>query len=368
MNTDRGGGSAARRWAIAVLVILLVWFLASITPSWYAIERPGPVIDALGTFIVDEEERPVLEIRGADTFPDSGELNILSVAIVGSPDRPASWIDVGGALFDPSRSVVPLAELYPENVTTEQRAEVSAAMMRSSQQQAIAAALGTIDMPYTSRLSITGVVEGGPSDGVLEAGDILRTVEGEPVTTFAELRAVLRAAPPEAALHMGVTRANSTAHVEITPERVSPEEAPLLGVTVATEYEFPIDVEVNLGRVGGPSAGMMLALSVYDLLTPGALTGGVRVSGTGTVDSTGAVGAIGGLEQKLWAAARDNAELLLLPLDNCADLPEQTPGNLMVAPVATLDEAIAAIETVAAGGVPPGAERCVTGEFVSGDG
>ena len=133
---------------------------------------------------------------------------------------------------------------------------------------------------------------------------------------------------------------------------------PLLGVLVTTEFEFPFDVELELDRIGGPSGGLILALAVYDELTPGGLTGGLSVSGTGTIDESGAVGPIGGLPQKLWGASIAGTDLMLMPLANCPDLPARLPADLAIAPVETLDEAIEAIETAVDGGSPEGIERC----------
>ena len=117
-------------------------------------------------------------------------------------------------------------------------------------------------------------------------------------------------------------------------------------------------MEIQLEDIGGPSAGMAFSLAMYDRLTPGEMLDGMTVSGTGTMADTGEVGPIGGLEQKMWAAARAESDLFLMPLGNCADVPERIPDGLRVAPVATLTEAIDAIETAASGDTPAGLERC----------
>jgi len=369
---DREPGRRGLRWSLAILAIALVWLLASVTPAPFAIERPGPVVDALGEVDpaggaeggeADDGGTAVLVIDGAETFETSGELNVLSVSIVGSPESPISWVQLLGALLDPTRTIVPIGQLYPEGVTTDDRVAAGAAMMQSSQHRAVAAALRELGEPVDTRLRIVSVVPDGPSDGALREGDVLLAVDGEPIATMEQLRGIL-AADPGAPLALLVSRDGTQLEVGVEPVAPDPGAAPLLGVTIATEYDFPFEVEVNLGDIGGPSAGAMLALAVYDRLTPGGMTGGLRISGTGTIDDEGRIGPVGGLQQKLWGASRAGTDLFLVPIGNCAELPERIPDGMAVAPVATLREAIDAVEAAAVGRTPPGPERCSGGEFV----
>ncbi len=92
-----------------------------------------------------------------------------------------------------------------------------------------------------------------------------------------------------------------------------------MGIEIGTGYDFPFDVRVRLDdEIGGPSAGLIFSLAVYDTLTPGSLTGGAHVAGTGTHrPETDASAPIGGIQQKIVAAADAGAELFLVPADNC---------------------------------------------------
>ena len=123
----------------------------------------------------------------------------------------------------------------------------------------------------------------------------------------------------------------------------------MLGVGVRMHYEFPIDVELQLDDVGGPSAGMMFALGIVDKLTPGAMTGGEIVAGTGTIDSVGSVGAIGGIRQKLWGARDAGADWFLAPESNCDEVTGHVPDEVTVFAVQTLDEARTIVEDLADG-------------------
>jgi PDZ domain-containing protein len=101
--------------------------------------------------------------------------------------------------------------------------------------------------------------------------------------------------------------------------------------------------------VGGPSAGTMFALGIIDKLTEGDLTGGRHFAGTGTIDSTGAVGRIGGIEQKLAGAREDGADFFLAPAENCGEVIGHVPDGLRVVSVSTLDEAVHAVEVLGSG-------------------
>lgn len=349
------------RWWSAVAALAIVVLLAAAIPSPYAIERPGPVVDAFGSIETEDGETPVISIEGTRTYPTSGEINVLSVSISGTPEKPANWLKLGLSLFNPSQTIVPLSMLFPEGVTSEERAALNEALMESSQTQATAAALGLLGEPISGELIIAAISEGGPADGVLRVDDRILTAGGASVSAIGDLRAVLAEAGDGGAVVLGIERDGKPLEVTVRPTISSTDATPLIGVSVITELEFPFDVEIQLDRIGGPSAGLTFALALYDMLTPSELTGGLSISTTGTIDDRGHVGAIGGIEQKLWGAAESDTDLFLFPMENCVDMPESIPGRIKVAPVETLEEAITAIETVANGGTPAGIERCTAG-------
>ncbi|MFV0435698.1 MAG: PDZ domain-containing protein [Leucobacter sp.] len=346
------------RVLVTIAVVAVVMLLAAVIPSPYSIERPGPVVNTLGEVAIEGETMPVIGITGAEVHPVTGELNLLTVSIVGSPDHPLGWLSLVPALLDSSQRIAPVSEFYPDGVSEQDRTEANTVLMDSSQMRAAAAAFRALDQPVSVELEVVGVSEGGPADGELRDGDLLVSAGDEPLTDFAELRAAISASGAGEPLRLGIERDGVAKRVSVTPE--IPEEGgePLLGVVVSSNYVLPAEVDINLSEIGGPSAGLVFSLAIYDKLTPEPLLNGLTVSGTGTIADTGEVGAIGGLAQKMWAAARADSDLFLMPLDNCADVPQQIPGDLTVAPVASLDEAITAVEAVSAGEQPEGLERC----------
>jgi PDZ domain-containing protein len=122
-----------------------------------------------------------------------------------------------------------------------------------------------------------------------------------------------------------------------------------LGVFVRSDFDFPVDVKIQIENIGGPSAGTMFALAIIDKLTAADELNGQSVAGTGTIDVDGTVGAISGIQQKMWGAVRDGATWFLAPNTNCGDVVGHIPPGLRVARVSTLAEARAAIEAIGAG-------------------
>ena len=206
-----------------------------------------------------------------------------------------------------------------------------------------------------SRSSTTVVVSGvspdGPSAGILQVDDVVRTVDGKAVKTPEELRDRVSAVKPGTVVILGITRKDVDSEVSVTTEP-SPADAKhaIIGITPRLGYTSDVTVKIQLDNVGGPSAGLMFALGIYDKLTPGALTGGLHVAGTGTMAADGTVGPIGGIQQKMIAARGDGATVFFVPKDNCTEAVPAAPGGLRLVRADTLREATDALGALAKAG------------------
>lgn len=355
---DSRARGRARGWWIVAAFVALALSLSAMIPSPYAVERPGPVVNAFGSIDTEEGEIPVISLSGVQTYPVTGELNILSVTISGSPDRPLSWLALARTWFDPTQSISPLADFYPEGVTAEERAAANEALMEQSEVQATAAALAHLGQKVDGTVRVASVAEGGPSAGLLQQGDAILTVGAKPIGGLGELQDALLAVGSGGEAQLGIERDGARLGVTVRPQAVGADPQPLLGVGVSTELDFPFEIDIRLDQIGGPSAGITFALALIDLLDAEPLFDGLTVSSTGTIDERGTIGAIGGLPQKIWGAARAGSELFLFPVSNCADLPESLPATMQVVPVATLEEAVAAIAAVRDGAEPATGGSC----------
>lgn len=349
-----GGESSRPPWTTSLgfglIVAAVVGAVAfAMAPSPYVVERPGPVYDTLGTVEdSDGDEVPLIDISDETTYPTSGRLDLLTVYLTGTRENPLSWLDVAEAWFDPSRSVLPIDRVYPAGQTEEEADEESAQQMSGSQEEAVAAALTELGIPVDGVLTIAGVIDDTPAAGVLRDGDQLLTADGEPLPDVDALRAVLQDAGVGAAVDLGIRRDGEELTVSVTPTASATDGSPVIGVYASVAYDFPVDVRIQLENVGGPSAGMMFTLAIYDKLTPGELTGGEHIAGTGTISADGTVGPIGGIVQKMYGAQGAGADWFLAPASNCSEVVGRVPAGLEVFAVATLDDAIEAVEGIAA--------------------
>ena len=344
-------GTVLGIWAlvVALAALLAMTFL----PTSFVIQRPGPVYNTLGEArAADGTMVPLISVEGAQTYPTDGALDLLTVETVGNRERTPSWLELATAWFDPSRAVLPIDAVFPDGQTSEQRSEQSAFMMIDSQKEATAAALIELGYEVDAQLRVYGVIEDSASVGILEEGDVILAADGQAITDVDRLREIIQSLEG-APVPLTIERDGVEESVRITPQEVAGDDGEtswLIGVTLITDYDFPIDVAIQLNNVGGPSAGMMFALGIIDVLTPGELNGGESVAGTGTITADGEVGPIGGIRQKLYGARSAGAEWFLAPESNCDEVVGHVPDGLRVFSVGDLDDALAALDAIAGDG------------------
>lgn len=335
-----------------------VLLMIMLVPLPYAVQRPGPTVNTLGK----ADGKPLIEVEGAKTYPTSGELRLTTVSVVGGPGYPVTAADVLAGWLAEDEVVLPVEAVFPDGTTREQIDEQSTAQMTSSQDNATVAALEELGYDIPMVLTVSGVAPGSGADGVVRRGDVISSIqpEGEERTqikSFSDLSAVLARTPAGTQVTLGVVRDGRPTDFSLAtmghPETaLGPAETPpgsLLGVLLDPQVEMPVDIDFDIENIGGPSAGTMFALGIVDTLTPGEMTGGQKIAGTGTMDLAGHVGPIGGIRQKLVGAERAGADWFLAPDGNCSEVVGHVPEGLTVVRVGTLGEARHAVEAIAAG-------------------
>lgn len=328
----------------AVTALLLLVMLTPAAP--YAIEWPGPTVDTLGE--VDGE--PLIDVAGAPTYPTEGSLALTTVYSRGGPRNPVDFLRVVGAWLSPTHTVVPAEVVYPRELSPEDYADRLAAQMTTSQEDATVAALTELGYEVPAELVVVGTVPASGADGVLVAGDVVRAAGGHELATFQALVDVLAATAPGTSLPLQVDRAGERVELRVLTG-ADGEGGSVLGAFFDPAFDLPVDVELRIDDVGGPSAGLMFALGIIDVLTPGALTGGLDVAGTGTIAVDGAVGQISGTRLKVAAAQRDGADFFLAPLENCEEAERALADGLRVVGVQTLEQARDAVAAIGEGRV-----------------
>lgn len=341
-------GSTWFGWVLIAIAMLSIAAIA-LVPSPYVIEQPGPVYNVLGSVDAGKGEVPLIDIPGEKTYESAGSLDMLTVSIVGNREKRVNWFDTALAWLDPSKAVVPIESIYPEGETVEQSNAETEAQMTSSQQDAIAAALTELDYPVKTLITAGQVAKGSPAASVLKAGDVITRVNDVAVTDEASLRDAVVANGVDKALSMDIVRGTAKQTVSMTPVLSDADKpVPVIGIVIGNAFTFPVTVTIQLKDVGGPSAGQMFALGIIDKLTPGSLSGGADVAGTGTITEDGTVGPIGGIRQKMFGAVRAGADYFLAPESNCNEVTGHVPEGLTVFAVSTLDQSMTALKALAA--------------------
>lgn len=329
---------------MAAAVLMCCAAVLGAAPVPYAALRPGPVTNVLGP----EGDRQLIVIKGRETYPTEGKLELLTASLRGGPGGRLTFSEAVAGWLDAGVVVRPAGELYPSELSRVDIEERNAAQMESSQESATAAAMNELGIEIPTELIIRDFTEAGEAAGALRVQDRILAVNDEPVRTMAALRAQLQTIKPGQQATVTVLRDGENV-AQGVPTVASEEGDTLLGVLIDPVFEFPFEVSIRIDAVGGPSAGMIFALGIVDKLTPGAMTGGKVIAGTGTISSDGRVGAIGAIRQKLIAAADADADMFLAPTGNCAEVVGHVPEGLPVVAVSTLADARAAVRAVAQG-------------------
>jgi Lon-like protease len=330
---------------IAGLATVVAIAVAVLVPVPYVILGPGPTLNTLG----DVSGQPLITISGHRTYPTTGNLNMVTVSYQGNPP-PDTGINIFEALrgwFDSSEAVVPATEIYTPGQSAAQTQQADTAEMTGSQETAQAAAFTALHIPYQTQVSIIKTVPGTPAAGVLKAGDVIKSVDGVAVTGTTQLTSLITSHPAGTVLKLSVLRAGKVIPVDVATKESGGH--PIIGVTVQENYNFPFQVKISVGDIGGPSAGMMFALGIIDKLTNLDLTGGKFIAGTGEITAAGQVQPIGGIQQKMVGARGAGATVFLAPAGNCSNVVGAIPAGLRVVKVATLSQAMSDLEAIKAG-------------------
>jgi Lon-like protease len=318
----------------AVLLLLLIW-QAGTAPVPYVELGPGPTENTLGT----HDGKPIITIDGRAETLSAGQLRLTTVNVRDN----LTLLDAMRGWFSGDSAVVPRELVYPPDKTEKQVDEENATSFKESQTSAETVALRKLGYPVL--VTVTEVTKGFPAESVLKPGDVITTVDGTTVTSSQKLRELIRAKPAGTSLQVGYTR-DGVAVVAGIGTAAAEDGSPRLGVMIEHRQPAPFDVKFDLDRIGGPSAGLMFTLGVIDKVDPVDLTGGIRIAGTGTIDDEGNVGPIGGIPQKLRGAKRDGATVFLAPAANCAEAKANAVKGLPIVRVATVDDALAALQAL----------------------
>jgi PDZ domain-containing secreted protein len=331
--------------AIGAVLLALFGLVGTALPVPYVAQVPGPVFNTLGE--VDGE--PIIDVTGRTRDDTDGELNLTTVGVGRGG---LSLVQAIRGWFDDEVSVVPEESVYPPDRTEEQTRRANLEAFLSSEQAAQTVALGHLGYPV--KVVVQGLAEDSPAEGVLEEADALDAIDGRPTPDAETLDDVLASIPGGSTVTVSYTRLGKPGTGRVTTKRAEDREGSLLGISILEQPSAPFDVDIEVEDVGGPSAGLMLALGILDLVGDDDLTDGAVIAGTGTINPEGEVGPIGGIALKMVSAREIDADLFLVPAGNCAEALAAPDPGFPLARVANLDDALDALEDLDAGRTPAG--------------
>ncbi len=310
---------------------------------WATVAVPLPLLT-----LAPAEPTSSTEAVNVEGAPDelNGELLITTVAVL-----PTTTAEAFTAVFDGDRDLTVRTQLVPPGVDEDEFFEQQREIFRESVQVATAVGLELAGQEVQlegSGAEVMRVIPGAPAEGVLEEGDIIVEADGEPVRLASELQALTTAAQEGDTFTLTVERDGERVEVEVTIGFIPQADTVGIGVLAQTHEQrvaLPEGVEIDTRTsIGGPSGGLMLALTVFDLFEESDLARGRVIAGTGTVTRDGEIGAVGGVDKKLVGASRAGADIFLVPAA-LEDLARQNaPEGLQVIPVATVQDAIEALQ------------------------
>jgi PDZ domain-containing protein len=324
-------------WSAGLLMTLLgaILVATSLISSGYVAYKPGSATPA--------EDR-VDVTSGATVYPPTGDILFLTVSVDRMSKLEKWWLEHTDAKNDVD--MVKESVAFPKGHSD--NTQFNAQLMTQSKSTAELVALQYLgyDVFDTTGAQIRSVVESAPSQGHVVAGDTIVAINGTAVTTANAATAVLRTTTPGQSVTLRVESAQGVARDEtiVLGPRPDGEAYGYVGVALGDRVHqkdpLPIAMSIDSGRVGGDSAGLAFTLSIIDALTQGELTGGHRIAVTGTMENDGTVGAIGGVQQKVVAARKAKAEVMLVPVENYDDAVAKAGTSIKVVAVKDLDSAL----------------------------
>ena len=286
-----------------------------------------------------------IEIEGANAYDYEGNLYQLTVRRDEANYFTYIWAKVDNSVDLYSREVI-----LPKGVTPQELSEISMQNMKTSENVAIAVALNFLDYEIQTQgdgVLVVGVMDDSPVAGKLLKEDLIISINNEVINSTTEFIALLRTYEIGDMVSIGLIRKDNEISIETKLiEHIDYENEPMVGFLASTPNErfvFPISVDIDTGNVGGPSAGLMMALNVYNSLTEFDITKGLKVAGTGTIEIDGSVGPVGGVKQKVIAAKNAGSSLILVPIANFDDVKSYIDESTNIVAVESFNEALKVI-------------------------
>ncbi|GGN49177.1 SepM family pheromone-processing serine protease [Oceanobacillus indicireducens] len=326
-----------------LIFFIALYFFATYQLPYY-IQKPGNT----------EPLNPIVEV--ADGYESEGEMYLVTVS--GLQATPLHYIL---AKILPHNEIKPLHEVIPEGISTEDYMHAQLQVMESSQEASLVVAYEAADRDITidyEGVYVVSVVEDMPSYGKLEMGDLITRIDGVEITESTDLINYVEEKAAGETITVELLREDEQLTEEITLDYFPDDETRVgMGISLVTDREVTVnpEVEFSSGQIGGPSAGLMFALEIYDQLTEEDITKGYKIAGTGEIDYEGNVYRIGGIDKKVVSADREGIDIFFAPYEEgradsnyvvAKEKAEEIGTAMEIVPVDTFNDALEYLEAL----------------------
>ncbi|MFC3017156.1 SepM family pheromone-processing serine protease [Virgibacillus litoralis] len=333
-----------KKHIIYLIVVIAIAFFLSTYQLPYYVYKPGGA-DALN---------PIVNVEGG--YDSKGDMHLVTVR--GGQATPVQYL---WAKVLPNHEIYPLSEVRPEGVSENEYFHAQLQMMESSQEASTVVAYKAADEDITINYEgvyVVAVVSGMPADGKLESGDRITGIDGNEIKESKDLINYVENKQAGDTIKLEVERDEKQLTKEVQLEKFKEADNKVgIGIRLVTDRSVKVDPKVNFssGSIGGPSAGLMFSLEIYDQLTENDLTKGNQIAGTGEVDYNGNVLRIGGIDKKVIAADQENCDIFFAPNDNGAKgsnyevakkTAEEIDTDMKIVPVDTFDDALNYLQNI----------------------
>jgi PDZ domain-containing protein len=294
---------------------------------------PGPTPDAAD----------LIKVKAPQIYKSKGSIHITTVRL-----DEANLLKVLQGWVDPAIDVVPRSAIYPPDQTREEHDAELAAEMDLSQYSASVSALRELGFGLDpDGALVRATLKDSPAAKSLKPGDVIFSVDGKTIATPEELVAAMAGLKVGSRVKFGVRRGQGVQNFELgTIASDEPDLRAIVGVEVLQDFKLPFAIDIDSQNIGGPSAGLVFAVSIVDQLDPDDLTHGKVIAGTGEIDYNGSVKPIGGIEQKIAAAERIKAGVFLAPEQEVKQAQAAVRSKMSVIGIRNLHDAVDALRRI----------------------
>lgn len=331
-----------KRHIVYLIIVVAIAFFLSAYKLPYYIYKPGGA-DALD---------PIVSVDGG--YKSKGDMHLVTVR--GGQATPVQYV---WAKLLPHQEVLPIEKVRPEGISEDEYFHVQLQMMENSQEASTVVAYQAAGKDITINYKgvyVMNVIKGMPAQGKLKMGDRITGIDGNEVKKADDLISYVENKSAGDTISVKFVRDDETQTKDIKLESFKELDNKVgIGIQLVTDRGVSVDPKLKFssGSIGGPSAGLMFSLEIYDQLTKEDLTHGHQIAGTGEIDYEGNVGRIGGIDKKVIAADDEGCTIFFAPNEKGAadsnyhlakKTAEEIGTDMKVIPVDTFSDALTYLE------------------------